>query len=600
MADLLPDEVSESDLAPDEVPADDLAAEEASDTTTVMPDGAVRRELMKLAPDLSEPEPAPEEPGLLDRVLETVKGALSPETATGAFAAGTTSGATLGFGDEIYGAIGADSKMNEQRAKTVEDVDEAKRTGRYDPGAGAPAIPGVTSWQLKREGQPTLTENREAKTAPSEPENPNAQAMGDAYRAARDSMREQFSTAEKKHPGAYLGGELLGSLALPLPGPGKAKGLAKVGKYALQGAGIGTATGLGNSEADLTEGDVKGALLDTGAGTAGGAAFGGLLGAGAAKLDPYLEQLAARRGFKALDPYMKSISDALESKLGRNPSPAEVMSEVERLGKRALDEGIIPEGRLERFASSETLGNRAADLREEAGVLKGAFVDHAQQQLGGNPVSIGTLATNIEAEAQAARLRGQQGLSRKLDKEAAELRQTIVDRASAGFADPAAQTLQEAEKMKTLIQGDVFGAGRPGGAGQRAKETVARLAKEQAEKAIESGLGPEDLDQFIALKGRYGDLANLSDIASHGAIRGFRNQAVGLGDKAAAGIGATIAGAPGAAAAGSANNFLRKRGDAGLARTLSNASKSNDLLTPAANLEPWSRFLRDDEPGVDE
>lgn len=544
--------------------------------------GVKRLELHKVAKEPPVVLEQPEEKSFWEKAAEY----LSPHTATGAAAHGVSKGATLGFGDEAYGILAADADRNEALRRATEDVADAKSRGTYDPSAAAPAIPGVTSYQLKREGHPTLTVARAAKTAPVETEtSPLEPDWTQAYRQARDSMREQYGIAEKEHPGSFLAGELAGGMAVPLPGPGKAKGLAKVGKYALQGGLTGVAAGLGNSDKE----GVGGNLLDAAKGGAGGFLVGGALGYGASKLDPWLEKQAARRAFKALDPYMESIRKSL----GPDATKGEILAEAERLGRRALDEGVIPEGALGRWANSEQLAENAAQKAEEAGQLKGGFVDYAQDALekqgSKTPVSLGQLATRIEQEAEQAKISGNQKLARKLLKEAADIRQTVVDRASAGFADPAAQTLQEAEKFKTGLQGQVdYGAKLPS---REAQTAVARLAKEQAEKAIESGLGPDELEAFKALKAKYGDLASISDIANHGAVRSFRNNAVGLGDKLAAQVGAHAAAGPmaipAALASAGAHHFANHRGAAGLARTLSNAAqRTSPLLVPSAEIGP--------------
>lgn len=526
------------------------------------------------------------------------RSSLDPRSSTGAFAHGVEKGGTLGFGDELYGALDADSRANERRQRLVNETADAKRRGTYDPSAGAPPLPSFTSWQLKRDGQPTLSQVRLAHS-PNDLEHPRSPSWTEDYRAGRDSLREDNDAAEQEHPALFAAGEFAGSAALPLPGPGKAKGLAKVGKYALQGAGVGAASALGNSKADLTQGDGGGALLDTVTGGAGGAVLGGALGYGASKLDPVLERAAARRAYKALDPYMKTMQANLRGRLGREPTPAEMMRAIEKLGGRALSENVIPQGPLERWANPETLGNRAAIARDDAGALKGGFVDMAQDQLGGRPVKLEDLAGSVDTEAlKAGQSPATQQLSRALLGESKGIRTAGVNRALAG--EPIDYTLPEMEKLKTQLQRAVFGldVARRGGPTQHAKEIVARLAKEAGENAVEKGLGPDELAQFQALKGKYGDLSSIADTAGYGAMRDFRNAVVGLGDRQAAGVGAELGKdlpekVIGSAILGAANRLGRTRGSAAAARTLSNMSQSSTALSPAANeLAPYLNLLR--------
>jgi hypothetical protein len=587
-------EVKEDDLLPGEVSEADLEPEGPSDTAAKSADGVMRRKLVKVAPDLSEsippaPSDGPRKPGVLD-----------------ALGLGAGAGLSLGFIDEVFGALSADSDMNEQRRRAADDAGKYPR----DPAAGAPPIPGVTSYQLKRPGQPTLTKTAPAITPSDKPQEPPS--WEELYKHNRDFIRDEQKAAEESHPAAYGGSDFVGGMLTPVPSPGKAKGLAKVGKYALHGAGVGAMAGLGHSEEETVGGQLGDMMVGGGA----GGVLGGVVGGASARLDPWLERQAARKAYKSLDPYMKSLEANLKGKLGRDPAPAEMMAELERLGKRVLDEDIIPRGPLERFATSETLGNRAAAAKAEAGAAKGGFEKMLEDQIGNRPVSLGRLASDIEsASAKSALDPAEQKLAKRLAEEAASMRQAIVNRASAGMPDPAAMTLSEAEAMKTKFQRDAYkmASSQKLGPRQQAKEMVARLAREHPERLIEEALGPEDLSQFKAIKGRYGDLAGIADTAAHGAIRDFRNQSVSLGDRLAAVAGSNIgSSAPeklaGSVAAGALNKIGRQRGAAAMARTLSNRAQTSSLLNPSANAlakyidaldenspPPWSKFLEEEK-----
>lgn len=590
-------EVKEDDLLPGEVSESDLETEAPSEHLTEKR-GVKRLELKKTAPDLSE-SIAPPTADLSDKISR----ALRPETTGGAALAGLGTGVTAGFGDELYGLLSANSDDTTQRFERAQEVADAKERGTYDPSAGAPEIPGVTSYQLKRPGQPTLTKTAVAR-APADTAPAPIPSWSDLYAKHRDYLRGEQKKAQEAHPGAYLGGELVGGLAMPIPGPGKAKGFAKVGKYALQGAGVGALSGLGNSEAD----SVGGALLDTGVGFGAGGVVGGGLGAVGAAADPLLQKWAARNAYKALDPYMKTLEANLTKEMGRQPKPAEIMAVVEKLGRRVLDENIIPEGPLNRFANPEELGNAAALARDEAGQLKGAWADMLQEQMGGRPISMEALANAVDSEAlKAGQDPAKQAVARALLREAGDVRKAGVNRALAG--ESIDLTLPEAERMKTGLQKAVYGldAGRRGGPAQDAKELVAKLAKEMNESAIESKLGPDELAQFQAVKDRFGELAGISDTAGYGAMRNFRNNAISLGDRQAAGIGASLGSSTpekilGSAGLGAINKLGRERGAAGLARTLQNRAQSSSLLNPATEKLAdyfadvnWEDFLKSKE-----
>jgi hypothetical protein len=110
-----------------------------------------------------------------------------------------------------------------------------------------------------------------------------AQAPGDAYRAGRDSAREDLDQTAEDHAGvalaAQIGGSLMNPIKLPVKGPATAaKGfmpaLGRMGVAGLQGAAQGGAQALGTSRADLTRGEFIDAARDTGAGMALGGGVG--------------------------------------------------------------------------------------------------------------------------------------------------------------------------------------------------------------------------------------------------------------------------------------------------------------------------------------
>jgi hypothetical protein len=226
-------------------------------------------------------------------------------------ARGAAQGATLGFADELVGAAKA-------VAGAPRRLIEAAKAGPF----GAPA--GVV----------------------------------DDYRAERDIEREKNRAAEEANPKSYLAGQVGGGVvggvaAAALPG-GAASTL---GRAVASGAGYGAAAGLGNSEADLTRGDVKGAVVDTIAG-AGAGAGGGAAGYGVAKIAE-----ATRRAFSAalndskmvqsLGTYLKNITEKGGPPAARRAAAGRLMNEARKAaGDTPLE--------VDNFAQL------AAKLREEA------------------------------------------------------------------------------------------------------------------------------------------------------------------------------------------------------------------------------------------
>lgn len=512
--------------------------------------GKPRMSVRAVSPDMSEPiEDAPgSESGFADSVF-------SPHTAIGAGVHGLTQGSTLGFGDEAMGAASAAGDAISDALDARERVADAKRRGTYDPSAATPQ---------ERE------DLAEEQSGPS---------LVSRYERNRDQFRASNETADKEHGGAYFAGDLLGSFAVPMPGS-TAKGMGKVLAYGKQGLKLGLANGLGRSNSDLTKGDFGGALRDMGSGGLSGALTAGLLGAGAAKLDPFLERAAQKRAYKALDPELEAIRRAL----GQRATSDELADEARRLGKRALDENVVPTGALERWASPETLANRAKMGMRDAGQLKGAMVDIAQDALGGRPVDAEAIARGIEKQAlEANKSAANQALARALMREAEGVRKAGIGRALAG--GEVNMTLPEAEAEKTAMQraAKYVDAGQRGGATEEAKRIAARVAKQATEGAIESGLGPEDLAQFIASKNRYADMASLVDAAGE--------RAAGQGP-----IHALMHHGPTAAAASA---VLRGRAAPAAARTLRNLSQSADSgsLVSQSPLAVYLDLLKESDDG---
>lgn len=121
--------------------------------------------------------------------------------------------------------------------------------------------------------------------------------FADRYRQERDESRAAYRAAEEANPSLFRAGEIGGGVAGAfVPGLGVGRGLAGAVRT---GAALGGAAGLGGSEADLTRGDVGGALADT----AGGAAFGALGGAAGHGLGALAGKVAGRaaRGIRSAE-----------------------------------------------------------------------------------------------------------------------------------------------------------------------------------------------------------------------------------------------------------------------------------------------------------
>lgn len=127
----------------------------------------------------------------------------------------------------------------------------------------------------------------------------------DNYRKYRDESRKAYKAAEEANPATYMTGDILTGMGAGLltGGAGAVANLGRVGarqglkELAKQGAKHGAAYGLGQSEADLT----KGELTEAGKDVLIGGAAGGVLGAGL--------PLAVRGAGKAVKGTAKFVGD---------------------------------------------------------------------------------------------------------------------------------------------------------------------------------------------------------------------------------------------------------------------------------------------------
>ncbi len=193
-------------------------------------------------------------------------------------------------------------------------------------------------------------------------------ALLDAYRQARDKEAADTAAAETANPKTFLAGDVAGSLALPVPGPGKAKGLARVGKFALQGAGLGSLSALGHSRADLTTADPeewKKAGKDVATGAALGAPLGAVGGEVSTRLGNWLSNKAEDFAVKAAMP-SAGITNRLRD-MGK-----ETPEEIRAMGREFIDNKLVPV-----FGGKEAMAEKGTQLMKRQGDAMDRVLDHA-------------------------------------------------------------------------------------------------------------------------------------------------------------------------------------------------------------------------------
>ncbi len=209
----------------------------------------------------------------------------------------------------------------------------------------------------------------------------------DQYKKRRDESRKEYDMAEKDNSGAYMAGNVAGGVATAfIPGVGLAGNLgkgaslgAKVAQGAKLGAMEGAAFGLGESRADLTEGDVGGVLKDTATGAAVGGALGGALpavGHGAKKvLDGAPARKVTKVGANIITDMPHQYTDIILDNPKLNREPVSLMSIQDDIASSAnnLQKSIADADKI----AWETLGSqRVFDARDLDAVVDDVLIDN--------------------------------------------------------------------------------------------------------------------------------------------------------------------------------------------------------------------------------
>lgn len=235
-----------------------------------------------------------------------------------AFLHNAAQGISFGTADELTGV-----------ASAILDNPLARKI-REKLGIWAPAeVPVATT----REGKPL---DPPADTGPK--------SFGDAYRAGRDSAREDLDQTRKDWSKTALLSELGGAIFTPFGLPKSvglgikagvnaskwAKAAADVGRTAARAGVEAAAYGAGSSNADVTKGQVGQFLVDTAKAGAGGAAIGGA-GAAAGKLarvgaEKVVENLEQRVLNELAEGGPKSVGQKIREKLAK--SSRAILAEV--------------------------------------------------------------------------------------------------------------------------------------------------------------------------------------------------------------------------------------------------------------------------------
>lgn len=252
---------------------------------------------------------------------------------------GAIQGATLGFGEEIGAAIRTPIELLMEKVKGLVGSEaplKVKETLAGDTSDLSSLYEGkspeAVDQMLQDQGFTGAVEGQSAK---------------EKYQELRGRVREANTAAREANPGTYLAGELAGGIAPGFLSGGAATvaSTAKtgLGKAALKGAGYGAAqgavAGLGYSDADLTEGDVSGAALDTLIGAGTGVIVGGALPVAGKALKSTYEGTKKGAGWLGERiPFADSMKTAGKFGFqGKDLNVKELDKELNRLSKEVFD-----------------------------------------------------------------------------------------------------------------------------------------------------------------------------------------------------------------------------------------------------------------------
>lgn len=309
----------------------------------------------------------------------------------------------------------------------------------------------------------------------------------ETYKEGRDKWRARDDSAQEENPLEFGAGNLAGAgLSMMIPGANVAT--------AAKMAALGGMAGLGASEADLTEGNVKDAAIDS----AGGAALGAGVGKAAQAAAPIAGKIAGKLKGAATKAARRAIG---YSKRFLNKQGIERADDISRT---MLDEGAIPWS----GGAAETL-RRIQDIADNSGAELGR-VRKALDEMGIGGINTSNLTQKILSKKPAEVGGVFDDIARHVDKAADTVTATGPE-TSFGQAEKLKKLLYEAGGKTDDIQANTF-------------RDASRVVREATEEKLDESakmlnhMNPNRADKisyedYLKNKKLYGMAADASDVA---------------------------------------------------------------------------------------
>ncbi len=334
-----------------------------------------------------------------------------------------------------------------------------------------------------------------------------------SYEQARDEARANNAKAKKDNPLSYGAGEVGGGVATALiPGMNIAKG-ASLGKAVLQGglqgAGMGGAYGLGNSEAD----NVRDMALDTGK----GALVGGTIGAAAGALTPVAGKFKDYLGNKLRG----GAEDLAVNATGATGVQSSKFADD--AGRQLLDRKMVRP-----FDNSKNISDRLTGEMTKAN----SMIDDALKGLDaqGATANVDDIVAKLEAKASSLDADpSQAGVAR-------QLRSMIDDIYKSGNSEVSLSAAEQTKRGFSKKAGNWMDPE----VGQAGKKAYLGYRDEVERAALEAN--PKLGQMFKDGKETYGLLSPIQEAAERRALQQNQSPWGGLGDMAAAAVGSASGG----------------------------------------------------------